>query len=115
MVKNETLQTWRKSKTLSTSKWTMDHHGKLPDGVNFRIVNDSTENEKIVRHDRLTPLKENGILDQTRRNENVKQNDNDLSSDLVPQENIQVQNVNLSDSSESEEFESELEEIEPEI
>ena len=57
-----------------------------------------------VCHDRLTPVKENRILNQPRRNKNVEQNDNDFSSDLVPHENIEVQDVNLSDSSENEEF-----------
>ena len=58
-----------------------------------------------MHHDGLTPVKENRILKQPRCNENVEQNDNDLSSELVPQESIQVQDVNLSDSCESEEFE----------
>ena len=82
-------------------------------------INFATKDEKIVHHDRLTPVKENKILNRPRCNENLEQNDNDLSSDLVPQENIQVQDVNLSDSSKSEEFEghgsdpeSELKEIE---
>ena len=58
-----------------------------------------------MHHDGLTPVKENRILTQPRCNENVEQNDNDLSLELVPQESIQVQDVNLSDSCESEEFE----------
>ena len=104
VVKNEILQIRSKSKTLFTSKWTIGHE-KLPHRVNFCIVNDSTKNEKIVHHDQLTPVKENKILNQPRCNKKVKQNDDHLSSDLVPQENIQVQDVNVSDSSESEEFE----------
>ena len=57
-------------------KWTIGHE-KLPNGVNFCIVNDSTKNEKIVCHDQLTPVKENKILNQPRCDKNVKQNDDD--------------------------------------
>ena len=31
---------------------------KLPNGVNFKIVNDQTKEKKIVHHDRLLPVKE---------------------------------------------------------
>ena len=32
---------------------------KLPNGVNFRVVNDSTKALKVVHHDRLSPVKSN--------------------------------------------------------
>ena len=31
---------------------------KLPNGVNFEIVNDQTKDKKIVHHDRLSPIRE---------------------------------------------------------
>ena len=31
---------------------------KLPNGVNFRIVNDQTRQSKLVYHDRLSPVRE---------------------------------------------------------
>ena len=47
--------------------------------------------------------------------ENVEQHHNDLPSDLVPQENIQVQDVNLLDSSQSEEFQGHCSDPESEL
>ena len=34
---------------------------KLPNGVNFKIKNDSTGETKVVHHDRLSPVKEDSI------------------------------------------------------
>ena len=67
----------RKLSPRRSGPWTIME--KLPNGVNFCIVNDSTKNEKIVHHNRLTPIKENRILNKPRGNQNVEQND---TSDL---------------------------------
>ena len=32
---------------------------KLPNGVNFRITNEQTNQQKVVHHDRLTPVRDN--------------------------------------------------------
>ena len=34
---------------------------KLPNGVNFRIINDQTRESKLVHHDRLSPLRESEL------------------------------------------------------
>ena len=49
----------RKLSPRQSGPWTVME--KLPNGVNFCIVNDSTKNEKIVHHDRPTHVKKIGF------------------------------------------------------
>ena len=45
----------RKLSPRRTGPWTVV--SKLPNGVNFRIVNDKSREEKVVHHDRISPFK----------------------------------------------------------
>ena len=45
----------RKLSPRRNGPWTV--LSKLPNGVNFRIANDKTREEKVVHHDRISPVK----------------------------------------------------------
>ena len=45
----------RKLSPRRTGPWSI--MSKLPNGVNFKIVNDKSHEEKVVHHDRITPVK----------------------------------------------------------
>ena len=71
---------------------------KLPNGVNFEIVNDHTKNKKVVHHDRLSPIREGTVEEDEARHITINQKTtiNERTSD----------NSDASDSTDSESSES---------
>ena len=55
----------RKLSPRRNGPWTV--LSRLPNGVNFRIVNDRTREEKVVHHDRMNPVKGDRVLESTAR------------------------------------------------
>ena len=49
----------RKLSPRRTGPWTIVE--KLPNGVNFRVLCDSSKEEKVVHHDRISPVKGTGV------------------------------------------------------
>ena len=55
-VKHYKTGEYRKLSPRRNGPWTVTQ--KLPNGVNFEIINDSSKEKKVVHHDRLSPVKE---------------------------------------------------------
>ena len=85
----------RKLSPRRSGPWTIRE--KLPNGLNFKVTNDSSKSEKIIHHDRLSPAKampssqrnyisEDGVHDSTGDEEdlssdNSEESDNDSTAD----------------------------------
>ena len=78
----------RKLSPRRSGPWTIRE--KLPNGLNFKVTNDSSKSEKIIHHDRLSPAKampssqrnyisEDGVLDSTADEEDLSTDDSEES------------------------------------